>query len=119
MVYIHEGDKYLFFIFDKERSGYLTWDDEEERFILAWTSESKAIDYNEKVLANRQGEIRAISNKEARKLVEFLLKSGIQRMILDFPVAQDRFFQVGEDASFEERQNYAVVDLRKVKKLWD
>ena len=109
----------MYLILEPVKNGFLTWDHEGERYILAFTDSEKAEEYNAVVLKNRPGEIVIIKSREARNFARKMVEKGVYWMMLDHPVIHDNDFwdqpiyRIGE-TPIEEERHYAIVDLRAI-----
>ena len=116
---VHSPGDQMYLIRDPGRGGFLTWDHDDKRYIMAFTSSDKAEEYNAVVMENRTGEVVRLSSRDSRDFARKMVKSGVDWMIIDYPVINDQDFwdapvyQIGA-VPREVGRDYSVVDLKGI-----
>ena len=118
-VAIHKPGDQMYLIHDPDRNGLLTWEFEEDRYLMAFTTGDKAEEYNSVVLKERPGEIVVVTKGESKKLARNMVSSGVRWMLIDYPVINDQDFwdvhpyEIG-GVPREVGRDYSVVDLKAI-----
>jgi len=108
---IHNKSEQMYIIYDPHRKGFLTWDFDGKRHIMAFTESDGAEQYNEAVLDHRSGEIRIIKRRESLDFARRMVKLGVNWMIIDFPVENDQV-EVWNPIPLEITRDYGLVNLK-------
>jgi hypothetical protein len=93
-----------------ERGGFLTWDHEDKRYLLMFTSGDKAEEYSERVLEHMQAEVGVVRKEDSEEFIASIVANGIHWAIWDYPPTNDQFAYW--EATLEENRNYGVVYLK-------
>lgn len=115
-VAIHKHGEQMYLIKDPARDGFLTWDHEDKRYLMGFTTSDKAEEYNDIVLRYRSGEIIIVTKRESMDLAKKMVAKGVHWMIVDYPVINDAEFQdenpIFDGIPRELGRHYTLVDLR-------
>lgn len=121
VVAIHKPGDVMYLIRDPQRRGLLTWDHDNRRYVMAFTTSDKAEEYNAIVLKHQPGEVVRIRKEDSRGFAKRMVSSGVYEMIIDYPVINDQDFwdkhpfEIG-NVPTEVGRNYSIVDFRVVLK---
>ena len=109
----------MYLIWDSHRSGFLTWDYGDDKYLMAFTTSDKAEEYNAVVLKYRPGEVVSVKSSQSKELARKMVRAGVNSMIVDYPVINDQDFwdkpqfAIGKVPT-EVGRNYGIVDLKKI-----
>ena len=116
---VHNTGDQMYLIMDQVRDGFLTWEHDNNRYIMAFTTGDKAEEYNEVVLKHQRGDIAIIQRRDSKTFARKMVKAGVRWMIIDYPVVNDQDFwdkpiyEIGS-VPREQGRNYSIVDLKAI-----